>query len=368
MAAVTTAQNEIQKPGVTPDAAARLIKDVYGFAATDIKELNGYDDRNFFFRASADSAGDNFCDDGYVLKVTNSQDSRQESLFDAQHAMVRHLAERGVIVPEPVKNKHGDLKRLVRLADTAACMVRVLKFIPGKILYDVDPWTAEHFRQCGDMIGRVAVALKDFKHEAYDTRDSIWFLSSIPRVKKFTAVIENEKQRKLALDIFDAFERDVSPVQGDLESGYIHGDFNEQNIIVREDRLHGIIDFSDSQKNPVVFDLAIGIMYMMTRSSGVEHNLVGGHVLAGYRKHRAPPEREVSLLRTLVAARFAQSLTLGAHAFLQTGDEYVLVTAKEGGWQTLERFWRLPADELYAGWNNVVAEYEQKGSVGVSRA
>ena len=50
------------------------------------------------------------------------------------------------------------------------------------------------------------------------------------------------------------------------EVGYIHGDFNEQNIIVdSQDNIHGVIDFGDSQKNPLVYDIAIAIMYMMTK-------------------------------------------------------------------------------------------------------
>ena len=50
------------------------------------------------------------------------------------------------------------------------------------------------------------------------------------------------------------------------EVGYIHGDFNEQNIIVdAQDNIHGVIDFGDSQKNPLVYDIAIAIMYMMTK-------------------------------------------------------------------------------------------------------
>ena len=50
------------------------------------------------------------------------------------------------------------------------------------------------------------------------------------------------------------------------EVGCIHGDFNEQNIIVdAQDNIHGVIDFGDSQKNPLVYDIAIAIMYMMTK-------------------------------------------------------------------------------------------------------
>ena len=32
-----------------------------------------------------------------------------------------------------------------------------------------------------------------------------------------------------------------------------------------QDNIHGVIDFGDSQKNPLVYDIAIAIMYMMTK-------------------------------------------------------------------------------------------------------
>ena len=78
--------------------------------------------------------------------------------------------------------------------------------------------------------------------------------------------MKDDENRALVNEIFDTFEREVIPVQDRLDVGYMHGDFNEQNIIVdsRGD-IHGVIDFGDSQKNPLVYDIAIAIMYMMTK-------------------------------------------------------------------------------------------------------
>ena len=54
--------------------------------------------------------------------------------------------------------------------------------------------------------------------------------------------------------------------------GPIHGDFNEQNILMRETgrgsgeySVHTVIDFGDAHVNPLAFELAITIMYMMTK-------------------------------------------------------------------------------------------------------
>ena len=97
-------------------------------------------------------------------------------------------------------------------------------------------------------------------------------------------------------------------------------------------------------------------------------------------------------MRTLVAARYAQSLTLGAYSYMQglrmhrylymyisfvappsqalgslqifqmcanlqqEPDEYVLITAKTG-WKTLAEFWRMPSDELNKVWTDIVETY-----------
>ena len=59
----------------------------------------------------------------------------------------------------------------------------------------------------------------------------------------------------------------------------------------------------------------------------------------------------------LIAARFVQSLVLGAYSFLQHPDPYVLITSKRG-WDCLEQLWNCPIDQLYQRWNQIMASYE----------
>jgi len=61
-------------------------------------------------------------------------------------------------------------------------------------------------------------------------------------------------------------------------------------------------------------------------------------------------------MRTLVASRYAQSLTLGAYSYIQEPDEYYMITAKTG-WKTLTEFWRMPSDELNKIWTDIVETY-----------
>ena len=160
-------------------------------------------------------------------------------------------------------------------------------------------------------------ALKNFDHPAYNSRNSIWFLSSIPQVKKFLDAVQDPTGRKMCEDILNVFTTEVLEKRAkDLEQGIIHGDYNEQNILLRpcqgsgndEYEIFSVIDFGDSQKNPIVFELGITIMYMMTKCSVIDPNDAGGHVLAGYETIRKLPPIEMEVLRLCVAARYAQSL------------------------------------------------------------
>jgi len=133
-----------------------------------------------------------------------------------------------------------------------------------------------------------------------------------------------------------------------LFAGVIHGDFNEQNVIVRQDAesaavtIAGVIDFGDSERGPYIFDVAIAVVYCMLQSEAVDAVDVCGHVLAGYlsRRQRALTGVERAALWPCVAARFAQSLTMGAYTYsLEPTNDHVLTTAKRG-WTLLRRLWK----------------------------
>lgn len=160
-----------------------------------------------------------------------------------------------------------------------------------------------------------------------------------------------------------------------VSAGATHGDYNEQNILVRPISCHGngdveydivgVLDFGDSNCSPYIYEVAIAMMYAMLDSHIVDPLSVGGHVIAGYLVgSRAADGRppligtdERRLLRTCVAARFAQSLTMGAYSYsLDPTNEYLLTTAKRG-WTILDALWRGMTDhELYTRWDDVMKE------------
>ena len=63
------------------ELATSLIMEYFGFELDSIKPLDGYSDRNFFFNAkcSKNNWVREFATDGYVFKIMDSKDSRNDA-------------------------------------------------------------------------------------------------------------------------------------------------------------------------------------------------------------------------------------------------------------------------------------------------
>ena len=159
-------------------------------------------------------------------------------------------------------------------------------------------------------------------------------------------------------------------VSDECIAGVIHGDINEQNIIVKEkpgqdDKdpankdyyINGVIDHGDARISCYVFEVAITICHMMTEGEVIDPIDCGGHVLAGYLTEMELNDLEREVLKECVAGRFITFLVMGAYTYLRDpGNEYALVGTAIG-WSRLQCLWDTPKDELYRRWESVIESY-----------
>lgn len=351
------------KPTISNEIVTELLQRLFHLEADTIKEQNSYDDRNFYVTVKGNSQppfpGDH-SPHGYILKIINSLDSQQERFLNAQIKMMVYLNENGINCPKPVKNVNNSYNSFERFGGESTYCVRLLTFIPGTLVNQVD-YTAQILYQVGDLVARTDLALMKFDDSDIRT-NRIWNMSSVPQVSQFLYAVTDPERRALAQQVIDQFNAVVVPTYDQLVRGAIHGDMNEQNILVAHDgdgrpRVSGLIDFGDIQSNYYVFELALTCMYMMLDCKTMDPLDAPAHVLAGYASQRPIPAHEFRLLKWLIAARFVQSLVLGAYSFLQHPDPYVLITSKRG-WDCLEQLWNCPIDQLYQRWNQIMASYE----------
>merc|ERR1712168_1482925 len=363
---------QIIRPILDQDVAKKLIESLYGLQVLKITELISYDDKNYKIEVDQDYNNSYLTavnDNGYILKILNSLESKKEHV-QAEHATMFILSKNNINCPLPVKNKTGDYYSLEKIEYkegnniyTNWHIVRLMIFVPGIVFHKV-PYTKNLFFQSGEYLAKLTNTLKGWTHHAFEIYETVWMLQKIPQLRDFLFSVKSSTQRKLAEEVISEFQTVVLSKMDNLPKGVIHGDFNEQNILVQQNNenkelfdICGILDFGDSSIGCFVFDLAINIMYMMLESKSVYFLDVGGHVIAGYLKIRALSDAEWSVLKTCVAARFAQSMVMGAYSYaINPSNEYLLLTQKTG-WSILDTFQKENSESMITRWRSIISEY-----------
>lgn len=298
----------------------------------------------------------------------NALDSRKTGFIDAQTQMMLFLGQQNIRCPRPVMNINGKYFSQEQLdsddaengveANAAATLncVRLLEFLPGQTFHQIPVKTPHLFYQAGQFVGRLDTALRNFQHSAYARHRSVWQLDAVPHLAQFVYALRDEARQEIVDQVLAAFEKCVLANIGSFARGIIHGDFNEQNIVVSNDgadgssgdwRIEAVIDFGDTSESCYVFELAIAMAYMILQGGDVA---TGGLVLAGYGMVRPVPEHEKEVLKVCVAARLCQSLVMGAYSnALEPDNQYVLST-QAAGWVLLEKLWQEPEERLRELW------------------
>ncbi|KAM8716119.1 hypothetical protein ACLKA7_003063 [Drosophila subpalustris] len=296
------------------------------------------------------------CPLGYVLKILNALDSKKEDFVEAQNQLLLFLSKQQVQCPRPIPNARGKYYSVEQLNGNAH-VVRLLEFIPGKMFHEVEV-TKNLLYQCGEYLAKLDRALKNFTHTAYDTHKTLWMLQSVPQLRDFLYALQDHQRKALCEEIIEAFESKVLSVLPTLELQIIHGDYNEQNIVVQKQndsyRVTGVIDFGDTNRSPLIFELGIAMSYMMMQAKELAS---GGIFLAGYTSIQSISPKERGYLKYCVAARLAQSLVMGAYTHtLHPGNDYVLFTQAQG-WVLLEQLWRDSLETIDELWETTAHQY-----------
>ncbi|XP_044745365.1 hydroxylysine kinase [Coccinella septempunctata] len=346
---------------LTPKDVETILHDHYGLEAIKIKELNGYDDKNFLIKVGESKQNDfihTICENGYVFKVINSLDSKDTNFIKAQNAVLVHLAEKKVCCPIPTKTKKGDYFLLESLG-SGIHIIRLLEFIPGKILIETEI-TPLLCYESGSAVADLHDKLKGFYHEGFKDRNTPWMLANVAQLKDFLFAVKDEKRKKLVTSIIEAFTAEVLPKSDKFERGIIHGDVNEQNILVEQRDGHwhvkGILDFGDSHEGCLLYDVAVTMTYLIIEARNIDY---GGYVLRGYNDVRKLSHEELKLLKICICARFCQSLVMGAFTISRDPNNTYVMRTSIAGWSILEELWNLPDHEILERWMKIGENFER---------
>lgn len=162
--------------------------------------------------------------------------------------LMRHLAGRGVLVPEPVPNHDGQL--CVPLHGKPAAIVSKLE---GSSQMDPQP---VHCAAVGDMLARMHLAGRDFPLHQPNLRGIAWWHETAPAVLPHLPEAQAQLLRS-EIHFQEAFHG--SDLYKRLQQGPVHADLFRNNVMFDGERLTGFFDFYFAGCDTWLFDVAVTV-------------------------------------------------------------------------------------------------------------
>lgn len=308
--------------------AEALALDMFGLAGS-AQALTSERDQNFLMSTPDGSR--------FVLKIANPAEDAAVTQFQA--AALAHVAEVDPSLPTPrvVPTRAGEISGLLTRPGEAPRVVRMLTFLPGLMLHDVESTQALK-RNIGAAHARLGLALAGFSHPASD-HDLPWDMKRAGRLAELRESIPEHSRRALVDEAMDRFKTRVEPRLGDLRSQVVHNDLNQHNLVVDRDNLErvaGILDFGDMVLTPLVCDVAIAAAYLLSDSGdpldGAAPYVAGYHAVSPLRRE------EAELLADMVATRLLMTVLItGWRAEIHPHNRSYILRNNAPAWSRLEK-------------------------------
>ena len=222
---------------VSEEQAALLMSQLGLGELTDLRGIEGGIENTNYFTTT--DLGD------YVLTLFERLNHEQLPFY---LYLMKHLAEKGIPVPNPAANRDGDI--LHTLCNKPAAVVNRLL---GKSLLAPE---AVHCAAVGQMLARMHLAGEDYNRRQPNLRGLAWWNETAPVIMPYL----NEEQARL-LQSELAFQNHIakSAAYQALPKGPVHADLFRDNVMFEGEKLTGFFDFYFAGNDAWLFDLSVSM-------------------------------------------------------------------------------------------------------------
>ena len=206
--------------------------------------------------------------------------------------LMKHLASRGIAVPDPQSNHQGDI--LLTLQDKPAAVVNRLA---GESV--LEPGAA-HCAAMGETLARMQMAARDFERQQPNLRGLAWWNNTVPLILPY---LSQDQARLLTHEL--AFQNHVSGLSSfeGMPVGPVHADAFRNNVLFDGDTLSGVFDFYFAGVDRWLFDLGVCINdWCVDLDTGVMDDLRFEAMLNAYQQVRPLSKAERALFNPMLRA------------------------------------------------------------------
>jgi homoserine kinase type II len=266
---------------VTEEQAAELMSQLGLGTLTELRGIEGgIENTNYF--ATTD-LGD------YVLTLFERLNHEQLPFY---LFLMKHLAEKGIPVPNPAANRDGDILHTVCGKPAA-----VVNRLEGKSQLAPE---AVHCAAVGDMLARMHLAGEDYNRSQPNLRGLTWWNDTVPVVLPYL----DESQAGL-LQSELAYQNHIaqSAAYQALPKGPVHADLFRDNVMFDGEKLTGFFDFYFAGVDTWLFDLSVCLNdWCIEWSTGAHHAERAQAMLNAYQAVRPLRAAERQLLPAMLRA------------------------------------------------------------------
>jgi len=317
------------------DTIAALCAAEYGLAGR-ISRLGGENDNYQIVTPDGES---------YALKLVG--DTYTSETLALEHFTVEQVyASRiGVDLPRTVVTRTGRLEARYQAEDGTRISAHLCEFLPGTPWYDAgEPDTAQ-LRDLGRVLAELTLALNKVDHPAAH-RTHAWDLMAVSQHRGKISLVDDPEQRRILEWMFHFYTASALPHMLDLPNSMIHGDVNDENLLVQDGRITGLLDFGDCLYNPTINELAIALAYAMREMP--DPLGAGAEVVAGYHSVRPLSNVELSVLYPLVCGRLCISVTMAVERRRIDPQHPDWFISEGRAWRLMERLYEIDPLEAEA--------------------
>ncbi len=228
---------------VSAEAADKLLRDLQLGELRELRGIQGgIENTNYFVTSTQDGQ-----DREWVLTLFERLTAQQLPFY---LYLMKHLAARGIPVPDPQGDRDGDILHTV--CGKPAALVDRLR---GRS--ELAP-QATHCAQVGDMLARMHLAGRDYARSQPNLRGLAWWNETVPVVLTYLEAAQADLLRSEL-----AYQNHVaaSPGYAALPRGPVHADLFRDNVMFDEGpqgpSLSGFFDFYFAGVDTWLFDVAV---------------------------------------------------------------------------------------------------------------
>jgi len=301
-----------------------------------IKALDGERDLNFLIGGKGRR---------HVFKIANALES--PAMLECQH-QVFQLLENARLFPRSataLASVDGNMIETVHSKSGEEHVCRVLPFIEGRMLADVEDLEHSLLEDLGRDLARLDHALQGFAHPALE-RPLLWRMDNAMEVlDSFKPLLSDDDRHALVEHFEVGYRARVLPRLGELRRALIHNDANRANVLVDEagSEVVSIIDFGDMIESWLVVEPVIAATYVMLEQS--DPLRLAAALFGGYQAEMPLLPLETELAFDFICMRLCTSVCINAHqSALEPDNEYLNIDV-EPCWELLHNLRDInPAD------------------------